>query len=321
MYKTGFRSKLKRFIIYFIIAFIVVFALRFCYEMYYSRHNIVQYNGGGVRYELAVQNGVSQDLYSVKNVASAKISQKDSYTGQSIAIDQKYEKVANLATSSSSFEDDNQKLRQTIQNYDAVIQMEKLFGLKGSQTLIMSIGIMPDRFDDLVESIKEIGNLRSFSVDKIDKTDEFRKLIAEKETLLKTRAAYEAIKERGGDIKDLLMLEDKILEVEARMQSLGVNLGSFSSENSFCTVNFSLTTEYTQASGSHISISAILDCAFESLVWTLILFVVVTTVGVFFVVALLIIILVAIKFQKLLPKETAAAPGQDAEPTETDTKV
>lgn len=320
MRSVGFRAKLKRFIIYFIIAFIVVFALRFCYEMYYSRHSIVQHYGGGTRYELAPP-AASQSSYSVKNVASAKVAQMDITTGRSITIDQKYEKVANLTASSAKFDEDNQKLRQTIAGFDAVIQMEKLSGLKGNQTLVMAIGVMPDKFDDLVESVKEIGNLRSFSVDKVDKTDEFRKLMAEKETLLKSRQAYEAIKERGGDIRDLLMLEDKILDVEARMQSLGVNLGSFSSENSFCTVNFSLATEHIQAAGSRISYSTIIDCAFESLVWTVLCFTVVISLMVFFMVALLIVVLVLMKFQKLMPKEAAATDSEDVELAVKDEKI
>lgn len=297
------KSKLKRYIVWFIIAFIIVFVLRFCYALYDDRHYVFVNYGLGASanyyYEPAPPSG---SMASVKNVASAKISQKDIYTGQSVTIDQKYEKVANLTASSAKFDEDNQKLRQIIKDHNAVIQAEKLAGLSGSQTLTMAIGVMPDNFDDLVEAVKGIGNLRSFSVDKIDKTDEFRKLMAEQETLLKSREAYEAIKAKGGDIRDLLMLEDKILDIEGKMQNLGVNLGTYSSENSFCTVNFSLGTE-AKAPRSHISKRAFFECAVASFIWTVLFYVVVTAIMVFFSICLLIIVLAVRQIKKMLPKD------------------
>lgn len=184
------KSRLKRYILWFIIAFIVVFVLRFCYALYDDRHYVfVNYGVGASNYYVQEAPAMSGSVSGVKNVASAKISQKDMYTGQSITIDQKYEKVANLTAGSSSFNDDNKKLRQIIKDHNAVIQAEKLDGLAGRQTLTMAIGVAPDNFDDLVEAVKTIGNLRSFSVNKVDKTDEFRQLMAEQETLLKSREA------------------------------------------------------------------------------------------------------------------------------------
>ena len=298
------KSRLKRYILWFIIAFIVVFVLRFCYALYDERHYVfVNYGAGSNNYYMQETAPVSGSVSSVKNVASAKINQKDVYTGQSITIDQKYEKKANLTASSTRFDDDNQKLRQIIKDHNAVIQEENLAGLSGRQTLTMVIGVMPDNFDDLVEAVKTIGSLRSFSVNKVDKTDEFRKLMAEQETLLKSREAYEAIKAKGGEIRDLLMLEDKILDIEAKMQNLGVNLGVYSSENSFCTVNFALGTEIS-GPAAHLSKRALFECFVASFIWTVIFFIVVAAILVFFTICLLIIMLVVQKIQKTLPKET-----------------
>ena len=72
----------------------------------------------------------------------------------------------------------------------------------------------------------------------------------------------------GGEIKDLLLLEDRILEVEAKLQDLGVDIGVYSTENSFCTINFALreTAQYA------ISIRFVLSCAKSSLTWTLSVF-------------------------------------------------
>lgn len=304
MLKKQIKSKLKRYIVWFIIAFIVVFVLRFFYALYDDRHYIfVNYNISTSNYYDQAYAPALTSVSSVKNVASAKISQRDVYTGQNITIDQKYEKVANLTASSSSFNDDNKKLRQIIKDNNAVVQAENLEGLSGRQTLTMAIGVMPDNFDDLVEAVKAIGNLRSFSVNKVDKTDEFRRLMAEQETLLKSREAYETIKAKGGDIRDLLMLEDKILDIEAKMQNMGVNLGTYSSENSFCTINFALSTEVA-GSAAHISKRALFQCFVSSFIWTVIFFVIAAAVITFFTICFLIVMLVVQKIQKILPKET-----------------
>lgn len=132
----------------------------------------------------------------VKNIATDKISQKD-YAGQDITIDQKYEKSANISAMTSDFQNENQNLRDIISQYDAVIQSENLSGLEGNQRLSMRIGVMPDNFDDIIESIKTIGTLRSFTVNKEDKTAEFKSLLAEQQTIEKTRDSYIAMKEKA----------------------------------------------------------------------------------------------------------------------------
>lgn len=310
------KLKLRRYLFWFIIIFIIVFILRFGYGLYDDRNYIfVNYGMGTSQGYVPEELSRSGSVSGVKNVASAQISQKDIYTGQSITIDQKYEKVADLMAGSSSFDDDNQKLRRIIEEHDAVIQAERLEGLPGRQRLTISIGVMPDNFDQLVETVKTIGNLRSVSVNKVDKTDEFRLLVAEQETLRKSREAYEAIKAKGGDIQDLLMLEDKILELEAKMQNLGVNLGVYSSENSFCTVNFALATEMT-GPAAYLSKRALFECFVTSFVWTVIFFMVVAATIVFFSVCLLLLLWLGQKIQKMLPKETAkpATSQTDAQP-------
>lgn len=249
-----------------IIAFVLVFLFRWGYEIYFSQNDIIIDYGGNY-----YTTNSSESARMTGNVASAKIAQKD-LSGQSITIDQKYEKTADISSQTTSFQADDQKLRQVIKDNDAVVQMEKLTGLEGSQLLTMTIGVMPDRFDATVESIKNIGDIQSFAVNKVDKTDEYKSLVAEQETLKKTRDSYAAIKEKGGSIQDLLLLEDKILEVEKSLQNLGVDIGLYSDENSFCTVNFSLK----EAAKQQVSVRFVLTCAKRSFFWTLGAFVIVT---------------------------------------------
>lgn len=251
--------KIKRTFYLLAAVFIVTFLLRWAYEIYFSYNDvIINYNYAAVNFPYELESSGR-----VNNVASAKISQKD-YSGQNITIDQKYEKTANISSSTTSFEEHNRSLRTAIDNSEAVIQMENLTGLSGAQSLTMTIGVMPERFDGLVEEIKTIGSLKSFTVNKVDKTSEFRSLMAQQETLKNTLESYLAIKEKGGNIQDLLLLEDKILEVERDLQNLGVDLGIYSSENSFCTVNFTLNETNRQ----EISLQFVFTCAKRSVFWT-----------------------------------------------------
>ena len=58
------------------------------------------------------------------------------------------------------------------------------------------------------------------------------------------------MKSKGGEIADFVSLNEKILEVEEKLQGLGVELGNFDTENEFCTVKLSL---YEGAAEKNIS--------------------------------------------------------------------
>jgi hypothetical protein len=261
------RGKVKKIICLFAALFVLTFIFRWVYEIYFPNNgSIMEFYSRNVMYDSIDSNVYNSVLStSVNNVASEKVRQKD-FTGQEIVIDQKYEKTANIRSNTLNFTNDNQRLRQIISDNGAVIQSENLSGLGGAQRLDMAIGVIPDHFDELVESIRGIGEIRSFSVNKVDKTSEYMNLIAERETLIKTRDSYLAIKEMGGEIQDLLLLEDKILEVEKNLQGIGVNIGIYSTEYSFCTVNFSLSEVVSNR--RVISLSFILSCAVISFFWT-----------------------------------------------------
>ncbi len=242
----------------FLLAFIAVFLLRWAYEFFFTSRDILL-PGSALNTNFRLMDEVV-----VTNYVSDKIVQK-SAQGQSVTLDQKYAQTANMSASTSEFSRDNAALRQTIAEQEAVVQSENLSGLPGAQRLAMTIGVAPERFDALVERIRAIGTVHSFGVFKEDKTGAYRKLLAEQETLNKTRASYLAIKEMGGDIKDLLLLEEKILEVEKSLQDLGVNIDLYAEEQSFCTINFTLS----ETKAETISVRFLLGCAQSAFFWTL----------------------------------------------------
>ncbi|MGL5434068.1 MAG: DUF4349 domain-containing protein [Lachnospiraceae bacterium] len=258
-------NKTGKLLLGLLFGFVAIFLLRWGYEVFFTNRDIV------ISHESYAENAnMEGEDYSsrvvTKNIATDKINQKDN-SGQDITIDQKYEKSANMSAVTSDFANDNENLRTIINENDAVIQSENLTGLQGRQMLTMKIGVMPENFDTVVEQIKTVGTLRGFTVNKEDKTAEFRSLLAEQQTLIKTRDAYQSMKEKGGSIQDLLMLEEKILEVEISLQNLGVNIDTYSTEHSFCTINFTLNE--SESIVQETSLRFIFRCARNSFFWTI----------------------------------------------------
>lgn len=254
---------LRKAVITFLLLFLITFVARTAYELIFTGRDVtVTYDQNNYsNYELTTSG---KTLNS--NVASERISQQ--VDGQTIKIDQKYEKTANISSTSNRFAEDNAALRQIIEQKDAVIQSENLRGLAGKQTLEMTIGVMPDNFDAFVEEIQSIGEVRSFNVNKVDKTNEYRELMAQKETLQKSIDSYTEMKARGGEIKDLLLLEEKILETQEKIQNLGVSLGVYSSENSFCTIIFSMQETRISATEGDFSMRFVFSCISSAFFWT-----------------------------------------------------
>jgi hypothetical protein len=230
------------------------------------------------------------------NVASERVTQTDLF-GQNVTIDQKYEKTANITATSDNFNDDNKNLRRIIEENNAVIQTETMVGLQGRQTLEMVIGIMPDSFETVVELIQGIGEMKSFNMSKTDRTNEYRELMAQMDTYRRSIESYEEMKGHGGDIRDLLLLEDKILDVQNKVQALGVNIGVFSTDNSFCTIKFSMRE--VEADSAEISLKFIFYCIKNAFFWTLYLymFIFALIIGVLFGTWLILFLYAGIKEQ------------------------
>ncbi len=153
---------------------------------------------------------------------------------------QKYEKICTSTSYTDAFDSEEKRLRDLIESNQSLIQFEKKSGMTGSRLLDMGIGVPPQLFDAFVSSVQTIGKITSLTIDKTDKTNEYRQLQAALASLQSTKASLIELKTKGGNIEEFINLENRIMELEEKIQSLGVNLGDFDSENEFCTVKFSL---------------------------------------------------------------------------------
>ena len=254
-------ARISRLFFMAVTAFVLVFCLRLSYELVFTNHDIV------VTVPTPVGMGFDSHMYGrvrLSNIATDKVSQVD-MAGNIVVIDQKYEKTANISSVSHRFDEDHERLRLLIATHDAMVQTENLHGLPGNQVLTMTIGVSPQHFDYMVNSLRELGILRSFTVNRVDKTNEFNNLLAQQEVLRMTRDSYAALQELGGNIQDRLLLLERILGVETSLQLLGVDLGLFAAEHSFCTINFTLREQEPAL----LSLRFVLNRAMASFWWTL----------------------------------------------------
>lgn len=251
----------RNVIIIFVIGFIVLFLLRLGYGYWQLPNGEIQSQ------DFVPQNfrGSWDFAAGVKNYASKKYKRRSvSPAPPSGGADQKYEKVANVGLKTRAFDDDEKRVRELIKTNSALIQFEQRRGLEGRRVLQLAIGVDPERFDDFVDKIQTYGKLTALTVNKSDKTNEYRELIAKRSALEKTREALTALKQREGQIKSMIELEQQILSLEQQIQGLGVNLGDFDSENEFVTVKV-LLAEAGKAVIRNISIVQRMLVAF---VWT-----------------------------------------------------
>lgn len=241
---TNFKTRFWKTSKWFGAIFILLFAFRLLY--------------GFVATETTNGNDYSDNFFNSidnlrKNYASEKIAMKgDVQISSNIASNQKFEKTASIKTKTSEFDKDEQSLKARVKKYNSVIQYEQNLGQKGNRQIHLLIGVNPTLFDSLYNDLQKIGVIKATEITKVDKTNEYRQLNAKKTSIEKTLQNLNDLKSKGGQIADFVALNDKILEIEAKAQELGVELGNFDTENEFCTVKLSMYEGATEKNVSFI---------------------------------------------------------------------
>ncbi len=221
---------MRRTAIVFTVLFVLLFLFRLVYG-YYGRDPINS-NSDEAGYDFFMNVKLRDNYASEKNALQT--------TPQDFLRSQKYEKTATVRSETAHFDRDDSLIRRITISYGGSIQYEQGMGKKGGRELHLSIGVKPDSFDSFYRAVQGIGELRSTTITKTDKTNEYRQLNAKKASLEKSLESLNELKNKGGTIADFISLHDKVLEVETQLQELGVDLGNFNSENEFCTLRFSL---------------------------------------------------------------------------------
>ena len=239
-----------------IVFYATAFFLMFCLRLVYGYVHKPDFNVNDVF--------SSDDAVAVRNYASSKIKveKQNSIQNPQTSIDQKYEKIAEVKADSSAFDEDEKKIRNLIESSNAVIQLEQKTGNPGKRKMSLVIGVQPEKFDLFYDNLLKSGRILLRRIIKTDKTNDFLKLNASRASLEKTRSSLLELKNKSGNIDEFIKLQNRILEVEKELQTLGVQLGSYDDLNEFCTVRYFLEEN------SSVSIS-IAHRLIVSLGWTI----------------------------------------------------
>ncbi len=234
------------------VIFTIVFLLLFVFRIIYG-YNYVPPENDSSDYYQSSHGGK-------RNYASKEYKQKGEQHSF-VKVDQKYEKIASIKSSSAKYAEEEKQVRSNIDKHNGLIQYEQKSGNEGDRKLYLSIGVPPENFDSLYSVLTKIGKIQSRQITKEDKTNEYKELNAKKNSLEKTRSSLIELKSKGGKIDEYMALENRILEIEQELQDLGVSLGDFDDVNEFCTIQFSMF----EGKEKHISFSHRIKVALE---WT-----------------------------------------------------
>ncbi|MDO5979467.1 DUF4349 domain-containing protein [Flavivirga spongiicola] len=230
--KQTFKKRLKKGVFYLILLFIILFVFRIIYGYTEYPNNNIQESDLFFQEITSTRVNYASKKYKINTVSNNAPAVID--------VDQKYEKIATVNTKSSEFEREKEILDKEIKRQGAIIQFEQNSGNKGYRRLQLLIGVQPEKFESLYDSLSKIGKVQSKEITKKDKTNEYKQLNAKKESLLKIRTSLIELKSKGGKIEEYINLENRILSIEEELQGLGVQLGNYDEENEFCTIKFSL---------------------------------------------------------------------------------
>jgi len=162
-------------------------------------------------------------------------------SGQPVGDSQKYEKIATVTEVTRDYDADRKRVDDLIANQQGIVQFERANGLPGRRTLYLGVGVPPDHFDAFIDAVKAIGRNTQVEIIKNDKTNEYLQLRAKRSTLEKARAGLEAVQASGGSVDERIHVQNRLTEIEERIQELGVSLGEFDSQNELCTVKLTLS--------------------------------------------------------------------------------
>lgn len=159
------------------------------------------------------------------------------------------EKIGQLKVGTASYDSDEKTIRAAVAAHKAIIFTEKQEGIAPGRHLLLEIGMPPEQFDALFAQLKQVGHLETVTVHQRDRTEEFRRLHAQRLALKKYQEAMQKLRSAGPkSIDDALKLEQRLQEVEKELQTLAMQLGDFLGKEPY--YNIKMTFSEFQV-GSH----------------------------------------------------------------------
>jgi uncharacterized protein YfcZ (UPF0381/DUF406 family) len=242
------KKRMLKTTLLYLLGFLLLLAFRLFYG--YATFNTSSADTGTYIYGTNNEVNMSSGQLKLNKASAKRIYQKETGTVvQNVSIEQKFEKAATIRSETDQFDKALSKVDSQIKKFNAIIQYEQKTGLKGQRAMELTIGVEPEKFDNMTEAVRKIGRLKAININKTDKTSEYKNLQANRKSLEETMNSLTALKSRSGKIDEYINLENQILEIKKQIQGLGIQLGEYDAENELCTIIFSLKeTSFTSYS-------------------------------------------------------------------------
>jgi uncharacterized protein YfcZ (UPF0381/DUF406 family) len=221
---------------------------------------------GGEREYFANSNSqqLANNIRQIKELAQTELPLVlDSPNVDQIRI---FEKRATLTSTTFKFDNEEAAIRAAIKSQQADVFNEKSTGIAAHRRLMIEIGVSPEKFDGLVEKLRKIANVTSISVEQKDRTTEFRKLYAQRQSVksyLEAMSGLRAAKTLTFD--ESLRLEQKIQDLEKELQTLSVQFGDLLGRESYYHVHVTLVEQ--QPRDENIKVDTISGRIYHGFVW------------------------------------------------------
>jgi hypothetical protein len=156
---------------------------------------------------------------------------------------QVHEKTGRVVTTTTDFAADEAAVRAAVADQKGVVADETSGGVTPERRLTLEVGVTPDRFDALVERLKQVGRLESLRVEQRDRTGEFRQLAARRQSLKKHLETVNKLSTRDNPTDDSLKLAREVKDIERELEALSAQAGDFVGKESLYTVAVTLVED------------------------------------------------------------------------------
>ena len=172
--------------------------------------------------------------------------------------DRKVVKTVSISTESKrgSFRDDEEKLKAIISSTDSYLLNENVnkYGTGWDSYLYgnYEIRVPANKYDFVVTQLKAIGEIRSFSENKLDITGSYTNLQIELEAETKRLDRYNGMLDEATLVADKITLADKIFDQERKIKYMEDQINNMDTTIDYSTVYFTMTEK--QSSYSNIAL-------------------------------------------------------------------
>ena len=254
------KNTFKKVLAILILGFALLVLGRFVYSFWLPAEESARFRRAVPEWGLNTE--VAFNLRNRSNLRQIGVGLQDLVRAGNLSRLEVLEETATANATSTTFDADKEKFLNVVSQRKGKILHERSQGLSPHRSLSMTIGVSADSFQATVQDLKAIGTLTALTVTRTDRTEEFRALLAKKQSSEKYSESLSKLRQApAGGVQDLIKLEEKILEVQREIENASMRLGDFTPDESLSNI------AYTLAESQGVPAYRLDDRALDSMSW------------------------------------------------------